>query len=148
MRLDPSSGIVLDANVLAKTVLTEPESPEVDATLARLAKDGFVLWVLPLTRYELGNVLLQQAKRARVTKPDVIDSALTRSFELTTLAETPPGVAAAALRHGLTFYDGAYLALALRNGAPLWTFDDRLGAAAASEGHRVTLDQLRGHGQR
>ena len=43
-------------------------------------------------------------------------------------------IAQLAIRHGLTFYDAAYLELAQRRGLPLATLDRELGTAAAREG--------------
>lgn len=42
-----------------------------------------------------------------------------------------------ARRHQLTSYDACYLELAMREGAPLATLDQRLKQAADSEGVRV-----------
>jgi predicted nucleic acid-binding protein len=39
-----------------------------------------------------------------------------------------------ARRHGLSSYDASYLELALRNGLPLATLDERLGKAARAAG--------------
>lgn len=122
--------IVVDASVLVKVVLDEPERPAVVAGLRRATENGAPLLVLPHTRYEVGNALLRMARLARRPAADV-DRGLLDAMLLVDVAEDPPDVASVAFRHGLTYYDAAYLALAAAvPGARLWTYDDALTTAA------------------
>jgi len=88
--------------------------------------------------YEVGNGLLMAYRRKRITF-DQIDGFLTRLKALpieaaqqlpTELLELP----ALAQKHGLTNYDAAYLALAMRFRLPLATTDADLRRAAAAAG--------------
>ena len=92
-----------------------------------------ILWF-----YEVGNGLLMAYRRKRITF-DQIDGFLTRLKALpieaaqqlpTELLELP----ALAQKHGLTNYDAAYLALAMRFRLPLATTDADLRRAAAAAG--------------
>ena len=90
--------------------------------------------------YEMRNILLVANRRQRIAAADVAD-------RLSALADLPfetdgsPDLGAAfalARKHGLSFYDGLYLELACRRSAVLASLDERLLAAAASEGVAIS----------
>jgi predicted nucleic acid-binding protein len=86
--------------------------------------------------YEVGNGLLTACRRKRISL-DQVDGFLTRLKVLPIEAaqQTPSEILelpALAQAHGLTNYDAAYLALALRFKLPLATPDSDLFSAMAS----------------
>lgn len=130
------TAIITDASVLVKPVVAEPESEQVRSLLGRYAAASIPLLVLPLTRYEVGNALLQARRRARArVDPRTLRDDAQRALELATEVEDPRSTMEVAARDQLSYYDAAYLALTLESGrgARLWTFDARLGAAAEAE---------------
>ena len=117
--------LVVDCSVLA-AVLFDEEEREV----AALAMAGKELFAPELLDHELVRVALKKSRAglsaaARTALLDLADLRLTRravnavaQFEL-------------AVRLKLTACDAAYLQLALDLGAPLVTFDEKLGRVAA-----------------
>jgi len=91
--------------------------------------------------YEVGNGLLMACRRKRISL-DQVDGFLTRLKALPIeAAEQAPSeileLPALAQAHGLTNYDAAYLALALRFKLPLATSDSDRRRAVASTGVRM-----------
>jgi len=128
---------VLDASVALQWIL-EDEADRIYSlgVLASLSeKRAFVptLWY-----YEIGNGLLMAYRRKRISK-EQIDGFLTRLTTLPVEAaqQTPLEILelpAIAQRHGLTNYDAAYFALALKLAMPLATTDIEIRKAANSAG--------------
>ena len=86
--------------------------------------------------FEIRNVAVLGERRGRASQKyteGYLERLESFPIEIDTL---PSGssVFALARRHGLTFYDAAYLELALRLKLPLATLDNELIAAAHSEG--------------
>jgi predicted nucleic acid-binding protein len=128
--------IVLDASVVMSWALHDETDARADATLALLAVNGAVATAPALWWFEVRNALLQSVRRNRLTETKL------KAF-LRRLGDIPIGITATsgedavfllAQRHRLTFYDAAYLELALREKASLATLDDALARAAATEG--------------
>ena len=89
--------------------------------------------------YELRNVLVVNERRGRIT-PEATTTFLATLEELPIEIEDLPseaGVLLLARKHQLSVYDGAYLELASRSGAPLATLDARLRDVAAAVGARL-----------
>lgn len=147
-RAAAASEIVVDASVLAKVVVHEIESDAVTSALAHAAQASVPLLVLPLTRYEIGSVLVKLARRSGSGATDMdIDGLVEHSLALVETRDATLGVAKLATAHGLSYYDASYLALATAvKGRKLWTFDSRLGKAAESEGRRVVTDEIAAYG--
>ena len=87
--------------------------------------------------YEVGNGLVMACRRKRINV-DQIDGFSTRlkSLPIDSAQQTPSEILelpAFAQARGLTNYDAAYLALALRSKLPLATTDGALRRTAASE---------------
>jgi predicted nucleic acid-binding protein len=134
------SNLVLDASLTLQWFLED----EVDrryglSVLASLTTKRAVVPMLWF--YEVGNGLLMAHRRKRITF-DQIDGFLTRLKALpieaaqqaqSEVLELP----AVALKHGLTNYDAAYLALALRLRVPLATNDADLRRAATVSGVEI-----------
>jgi predicted nucleic acid-binding protein len=121
--------VVSDANVAFKWFHSEGEE-EVEAArqlLAAHAARQLSVAVLDLTSYELGNVLVRRGGDGAVERTATVLEALA---EICPVLQPDAGelrlAATLAERHGLTFYDGLYAAVATWRGAKLATFDAAL----------------------
>jgi predicted nucleic acid-binding protein len=125
---------VLDASIAAAWALLDETSALADRASDRLRAD--VGLVPPLWWYEIRNLLIVNERRKRITAdgsaafleivaayPIQVDPVLDERTNLQL-----------ARQYGLTFYDAAYLTLALRNQVPIATLDKDLEAAAISAG--------------
>ena len=129
------SDFVLDASLALQWFLEDEADRKYSlAVLASLSERRAVVPLLWF--YEVGNGLLMAHRRKRITL-DQIDGFVTRlktlpidSAQQTTseILELPT----LAQAHGLTNYDAAYLALAMRSNLPLATTDSALRRAAIS----------------
>lgn len=128
---------VLDAAVAAAWALADEESTVADLAANRLRTE--IGLVPPLWWYELRNLLVVNELRKRITPDDSssflkivaafpiqVDSILDERLNLQL-----------ARQHALSFYDAAYLTVAIRNHAPLATLDRELQTAATAEGVSV-----------
>ncbi len=123
---------VLDNSVLVAWAFDE-KSNYADAVGGDLAeKQAIVPAVWPL---EFGNTLLVAERRRRLTEAEaarIRDNVLCLGIQV--VPDHPPHVLtevlALARQHGLTVYDASYLDLAMREGLPLATLDERLAEAA------------------
>jgi len=91
--------------------------------------------------YEVGNGLLMACRRKRISL-DQVDGFLTRlkALPIEAAQQAPSEILelpALAQAHGLTNYDAAYLALALRFKLPLATSDSDLLRAVTSTGVKI-----------
>lgn len=123
--------VVVDASVLVKLVQVETGSDTVLATFQRAGPD--TRFVAPaLARYEVGHALLMRSRAAGEPAIEA-ERDLAMALALVELVDDPaPGVALA-MKHGLTYYDASYLALAAARDARVWTYDAKLAKAAAAE---------------
>ena len=134
------SDFVLDASLALQWFLEDEAGRQYSLKiLDRLTAARAVVPALWL--YEVGNGLLMAHRRKRITV-DQIDGFLTRlkALPIDVAPEVRADILALpalALQHGLTNYDAAYLALALRLGLPLATTDTDLLRAAATAGAQV-----------
>jgi predicted nucleic acid-binding protein len=103
------------------------DEPEREA--AALAMAGKELFAPGLLDHELVSVALRKTRagQTEVARQALIDLA---ELRLTRCAVNPSAQFDLAQRLNLTAYDAAYVLLALDLGAPLATFDRRLGLAA------------------
>lgn len=127
--------IVIDASVTMAWCFDDEATDATDAVLDRLTEDEAV--VPSLWQLEVANVLLVAERRRRVTEAQAARF-LGLLRQLPIRVDPSPydmtAVLAAGRRHQLTAYDGAYLVLAERLGAPVGTLDDRLAAACRAAG--------------
>jgi predicted nucleic acid-binding protein len=134
------SDFVLDASLTLQWFLEDEANREYSlAVLASLSEKRALVPVLWF--YEVGNGLIMAYRRKRI-EFDKIDGFLTRlkTLPIDAAQQTPseilelPNIANA---HGLTNYDAAYLALAMRFKLPLATTDSKLQNAAGIAGMRI-----------
>jgi len=125
--------IVVDASTVVSWVLDDESSPEADAAIEVLARDGGYVPSNFIT--EVAHALLTAERRGRI---DEISSGISLAeilaLPITVEAPDPHTVLALARTRRLTGYDAAYLALALQAQVPLATVDRGLAAAASAEG--------------
>ncbi len=136
---DSSAGpLVVDASVGVPFVHDEPASAEVSRLVHAFRRAGRRLMVPPLFWLEVLNVL---GRRYRLG-PDVLLEALAEldAAGIETVEFDRPMLLLAldaVVRHGLTAYDAAYLALAEAADAELLTADASLAAAAGARARLV-----------
>ena len=116
---------VVDASVVVKWFV-----PEIHAEAARnLLSEDFALSSPDLVRAEVGNVLWKKWRRDQLSS-EVVDEVLRDLGRLPLRIETSrPLLGTAwdvARRFDRSFYDGFYVALAVRAGCPLVTADGKL----------------------
>lgn len=132
--------IVLDASVTMAWCFADEATAYTEAVFDRLRNDGAVvpaIWPL-----EVANVLLIGERRQRLSELQRVRfvhvlRALPITVDVGALSEAFGAVLAIGREHGLSAYDAAYLELAMREGLPLATQDERLVAVARLVG--VTL---------
>ena len=131
------SDFVLDASLTLQWFLEDEAGREYSlAVLASLSEKRALVPLLWF--YEVGNGLLMAHRRRRISL-DQMDGFLTRlaALPIDTAQETAPEILelpSLARSHGLTNYDAAYLAVAIRSGLPLATTDSSLRRASAAAG--------------
>lgn len=124
----PVTDVVCDTSVVLKWFHHEGEQ-EVDEARALLAahQSGLLTaWILDLTLYELGNVLLRSLGWPATDVAAQLDDLSAICTALTPTASELRLAAHLAEKHALTFYDAAYAAAARSRGADLATADRAL----------------------
>lgn len=128
---------VLDASVAAAWCLDE-QNPLSDFALSRIADNDRAVAPV-LFWFELHNTMLVAIRRDRLTHARA-GSMLEKVSAMSIMFDPLPDggvLLALATGHRLTFYDAAYLELAMRQGMPLATLDSALARAAVAEGVRL-----------
>ena len=121
---------VVDASVAAKWLFAEPHS----AQAAALLTGGEDLLTVDLLFAEVGNVAWKKLARENLSYQDAAHAlADLREIDLAVhpVAELMEKALKIAQDHRRSFYDASYLALAVREGAPLITADQRFYNALA-----------------
>ncbi len=126
--------IVVDASLVLKWQLDDEEdvAPAVAIRDDYLIRDTVNLAAPTLLVYELANGVWSAARRGRITEeiaPEALRNLLDCEIEL----HAPAGdrILTLALQHDITAYDAAYVSLAERLRAELWTADRPLYEAVA-----------------
>jgi predicted nucleic acid-binding protein len=128
---------VLDASVTGRWAFADERTSLSQEMLERL-KTGQAT-VPGLWWFEVRNLLIVNERRGRITE-DSSEKFLDSLKTWAVIVDSSPDsdeVMRLARTHGLTAYDAAYLELALRRGLQLATLDQRLAAAAHTEGISV-----------
>jgi predicted nucleic acid-binding protein len=128
---------VLDNSLTLSWYFEDERGPYSVATL-RALDDGEAI-VPPLWPYEVASGLLVGERRGRITPADTgrilgLLAVLPIRIDTSGHERARREVLELARREGLTSYDAAYLELALREGLPLATLDQRLKEAAGRVG--------------
>ena len=132
--------IVVDASLIVGAVSPDEASPEVIARVGAAFEGGAV--APALFAYEVQNVLVMKERRGGLsaTDRDRVATAIA-GLPITIRAFDPARmrgeITSLASRSGLTVYDAAYLDLAIELRADLATLDQKLIAAARSQGITV-----------
>ena len=127
--------IVVDASATAEVLLRRPLAPAVERVLV-----GEELHAPEHFRIEVISALRRATLRAELSEAGAARALLALRHLRTAMC--PTGLLQDEiwdLRHCLTAYDAAYLALARRVDAPLVTLDAGLAAVARDEGRRLEL---------
>lgn len=128
---------VLDASVTITWAMRDEDHPLAELAMAELSTGSAL--VPGIWWYEVRNILVMGERRDRISASD----SMLFLRELAQFAiEVDHGLESSAVMElarklRLTVYDAAYLALALRERAPLATLDKALRAAAAAAGVAV-----------
>ena len=136
--------VVYDASVVAAWRLRDEQNSAAATTVAiqLTTERGIVpgnFW------YEIRNVLVRAERQGRIHQ-DGTDRFIERLDALVEpdLNHNEAATIELARRHGLSFYDAAYLETALRRQADLATFDRALAAAVRAEGIRNPAEEALG----
>jgi predicted nucleic acid-binding protein len=129
------SDFVLDASLALQWFLEDEADRKYSLAILQSLSEKRALVPL-LWFYEVGNGLLMAHRRKRIAL-DQIKGFLVRlkALPIDTAQQTPSEILdlpALAQAHGLTNYDAAYLAVAMRSKLPLATTDSMLRRAASS----------------
>lgn len=116
--------LVVDCSVIAAVLFDEPKRDEAARVLA-----GKELFAPELIADEFVSVAVKKSRHglAEIARQALMDFA---ELELTRFRPDVSSQWRLALEHEISAYDAAYLWLAAEIGAPLATFDERLGTAA------------------
>jgi predicted nucleic acid-binding protein len=125
---------VLDTSISAVWALADESSPLAERAANRLMKE--VALVPQIWWYEIRNLLVVSERRKRITTADTIQYLkLLSTFPIQVDGiEDEQAIFRCARQFQLSFYDAAYLALAMRDRLPLATLDKALQAAAQAAG--------------
>lgn len=126
---------MLDASVAVSWCFHDEEDSRADAALKLLHAGANPISPLHWW-FEIRNVIMLGVRRKRVAQDETLAFFLRLEDTPIELADLPKAEAvfAIATRHGLTFYDAAYLELAMREDIALATLDRALARAATVEG--------------
>ncbi len=131
--------IVLDANLAVGAAIPRPDAPQIAGVLALWQQNDERLIAPCLLEYEVTSAL-RRAITIGILDRNAAEKAITIILNLgIELIAPSPELDKSALRLAAQIgqskaYDAQYLALAAREGAPLWTADRRLANAARDAG--------------
>lgn len=136
--------VVCDASVVLKWFHDEGEPDVEDARrlLAGHRSGPITAWVLDLTFYELGNVLLRALRWPAADVADQLDDLRAICSVITVGAAEQRLAALLAEEHTLTFYDAVYAAAARSRGSMLATADKALLGAGVGESPATIATRL------
>ncbi|TAK24289.1 MAG: PIN domain-containing protein [Chloroflexota bacterium] len=129
--------LVLDSSVALAWAFPDERQSSADGVFDQVERDGAI--VPPLWPYEIANVLLHGRRRGRLSEVQLeqflaLIDGLSIDVVMTARADATRSSVTLGHAHGLSAYDAAYLALALRRSLPLATLDEQLRGVAAELG--------------
>jgi len=129
--------LVIDASLALAWCFGDEKSPAADKAIDQVRDEGAL--VPSLWRLEVANVLFAAERRGRIDRADLerrlnLLSALAITTDTETDSRAWTDTFTLARTQRLTFYDAAYLELAMRHGAELATLDHDLAQAARRMG--------------
>lgn len=123
---------VLDASVTITWAMRDEDHPVADLAFQAMQNDSAI--VPGIWWYEIRNILLVNERRNRISQADTVEflDSLAK-FDIDVRQPEHSQIAIDLARtHNLSFYDAAYLALAVDEKLPLATLDRALQSAAQS----------------
>jgi predicted nucleic acid-binding protein len=133
---------VADASFTLPWAFSDEGNALTDEAWKALRNDATTIHVPAIWMWEFANGLFMGEKRGRISR-EAIDQCVSvvTEAQIRVVSELPRSVFSELpgyiRSHGLTSYDAAYLALAVRHALPLATFDKALAKAALAEGVEV-----------
>jgi predicted nucleic acid-binding protein len=126
---------VIDASIAACWCFRDEEDPRADTAFTLLQEESDVITPF-LFWFEIRNAALLGVRRKRITEGEMAAFLSRLENMIIGFAALPETAAVFALahRHRLSFYDAAYLELAMREGRALATLDEAIAKAARAEG--------------
>ena len=126
---------VIDASIAACWCFRDEEDPRADTAFALLQEEADVVTPF-LFCFEIRNAALLGVRRNRITEAEMVAFLSRLENMIIGFAALPETAAVFALanRHRLSFYDAAYVELAMREGCALATLDEAIAKAARAEG--------------
>lgn len=134
--------IIVDSSAFIASVIDDEINPNARKIYNLVVATEDMAIVPSLFYYEAANVLLKSLRRQRINKNEYRTCLnLLLAFPLIVDEETPVfEIALLAEKHDLSFYDAAYLELAIRGGYSLASLDKRLLDAASKENIKLELN--------
>ncbi|HKD05497.1 MAG TPA: type II toxin-antitoxin system VapC family toxin [Bryobacteraceae bacterium] len=128
--------VVIDASIALSWCFPDERTDFTEAVFNAVGSSTLVARVPTIWAYEVRNAVLMGLRRNRITKPESkrFLYALGRMGVVIAEPSDYDSVFTLADQHGLTFYDAAYLNLALTSGLPIASLDKRVLRAAAGAG--------------
>ena len=128
---------VVDASIVASWLMPDEHDPIAATMASRFADDSAVapaIWW-----FEIRNIFLIAERRGRLTERETLQVLRhVTDLQVEHLEDLDEAnVLRLAPKHRLTFYDAAYLEVALRRNIPLATLDRELISGARSEGVKL-----------
>lgn len=137
--------VVIDANLLVVLALDRGRAAAVEARLREWESAGEELHAPELLRYEIASALARAVAADQLEASDVTtawEQIVALPVTLHSLDEGPAAVDIAERLERRSAYDAAYIALAQRLGADLWTLDGPLARNARSRDLPVHLIEV------
>jgi predicted nucleic acid-binding protein len=126
------NSLVLDANIVAKWFIPEEYSEQ-----ARdLMEPGRRFTAPDLLYSEIGNILWKKHGRGEISRPEareILQAILSLPFEIVASPELASLAQEIAFAAGITFYDGLYVAAAIRHKGVLVTADRKLAKSIRAD---------------
>ncbi len=135
-------GAVIDASVVVKLVVTEPDSDSAERVVGDLSASGVWIGAPELLLVECANALWLRVRKGSLTSKDSesqlgVLGRIVDGFDAWPLGTLVFPAWRLATSLGITVYDACYVALAEMQGVPLVTADRKLVRRCAALSDRV-----------